>query len=208
MPSLSQVTLVDTTALEAGFMTLFDVSVDSSSGQDIVDGMMKAIKTANMSKCDELRGEIITVENKMDDSVALKTSFSILVDGYIEEKEFYEEMLQELQENNGSPDDIAKYTTDIERCQKEINYNQEFIATETVGIEAYVAKIAGLRAQLEKLENRTSAAYKFIIYNREMHAIYSNSNNFDHYIGMVVKDVGTEDVAMTCDLHQYLEKTA
>ncbi|KAJ2585052.1 hypothetical protein IWW49_004827, partial [Coemansia sp. RSA 1797] len=131
MPSLSQVTLVDTTALEAGFMTLFDVSVDSSSGQDIVDGMMKAIKTANMSKCDELRGEIITVENKMDDSVALKTSFSILVDGYIEEKEFYEEMLQELQENNGSPDDIAKYTTDIERCQKEINYNQEFIATET-----------------------------------------------------------------------------
>ncbi|KAJ2135013.1 hypothetical protein IW139_004990, partial [Coemansia sp. RSA 353] len=137
MPSLSQVTLVDTTALEAGFMTLFDVSVDSSSGQDIVDGMMKAIKTANMSKCDELRGEIITVENKMDDSVALKTSFSILVDGYIEEKEFYEEMLQELQENNGSPDDIAKYTTDIERCQKEINYNQEFIATETVGIEAY-----------------------------------------------------------------------
>ncbi|KAJ2268926.1 hypothetical protein J3F81_004508 [Coemansia sp. RSA 371] len=133
---------------------------------------------------------------------------STLVGGYIEEKEFYEEMLQDLQKDNGSPDDIAKYTTDIERCQKEINYNQEFIATETVGIEAYVAKIAGLRAQLEKLENRTSAAYKFIIYNREMHAIYSNSDNFDHYIGMVVKDVGTEDVAMTCDLHQYIVGTA
>ncbi|KAJ2537966.1 hypothetical protein IWW35_006350, partial [Coemansia sp. RSA 1878] len=124
MPSLSQVTLVDTTALEAGFMTLFDVSVDSSSGQDIVDGMMKAIKTANMSKCDELRGEIITVENKMDDSVALKTSFSILVDGYIAKKEFYEEMLQDLQKDNGSPNDISKYTTDIESCQEDINYNQ------------------------------------------------------------------------------------
>ncbi|KAJ1781088.1 hypothetical protein LPJ62_005963, partial [Coemansia sp. RSA 2167] len=152
----------------------------------------------------ELGNEIAIVENTMGASKTTIDLISTLVGGYIEEKEFYEEMLQELQENNGSPDDIAKYTTDIERCQKEINYNQEFIATETVGIEAYVAKIAGLRAQLEKLENRTSAAYKFIIYNREMHAIYSNSDNFDHYIGMVVKDVGTEDVAMTCDLHQYI----
>ncbi|KAJ2147138.1 hypothetical protein IW136_000246 [Coemansia sp. RSA 678] len=208
MPSLSQVTLVDSTISDEPSMTLFNVSVNSSLGNDVVNGMMEAIKTANMPKCNELREEITIVGNTMHASMALIQSFSDLVAGYIEEEEFYKETLLELQKDNGSPDDIAKYTADLERCQKEINYNQEFITKETAEIAPHAAKVAGLKAQLEELENRTSAAYKFIICDEEMHAIYSNSNNFGHYSGRLVKDVGTEDVAMTEDLSSYIVRTA
>ncbi|KAJ2500331.1 hypothetical protein GGH96_002828 [Coemansia sp. RSA 1972] len=189
-------------------MTLFNVSINSSYGNDVVDGMMEAIKTANTPKCNELRDEVTIVGNTMHASVTLKSSLSTLVDGFVEEKAFYEEMLQELQANNGNPDEIAKYISDLERCQNNINDNQGYIATETVEIEAYAATIANLRAQLEELENRTSAAYKFIILDGEIYAIYSNSTGFNNYNGEVVKDAGTENVTMTGNLYWYIAGTA
>ncbi|KAJ2664816.1 hypothetical protein IW148_001861 [Coemansia sp. RSA 1199] len=208
MPSLSQATLVDSTALDAGSMMLTNIAINSSNGNDVVDGMMEAIKTANMPKCNELRNEISIIGDTMHASVTLKSSLSTLVDGFTEEKEFYEETLKELQENNGNPQEIANYTADIERRQQNISDNQGYIAAETVEIEAYAAKIASLRAQLEELDGRTSAAYKFIIYGGEMYAIYSNSYDFDSFDGVVVKDVGTEDVAMTSDLYWLIADTA